>query len=120
MMKMNAKRPAHVPADAPIWFLYINEEATPSGVVTAFDGEGVVATVNSLIGDGEFKFTGHSIFDVLRDVRQHWEREGNFADAEAEHDRSVEASVESYYENQMSPSDKAREDDEYFQDAAFA
>ena len=76
MFDFVAKR---VEAGVPAWGLF--EGGSEIGVLTAFDGEGVVATVETRIGE-EYTFRGDVIADVLADCRKAYVADYEFAEAE--------------------------------------
>jgi len=76
MFDFVAKR---VEAGVPAWGLF--EGGSEIGVLTAFDGEGVVATVETRIGE-EYTFRGDVVADVLADCRKAYVEDHEFAEAE--------------------------------------
>ena len=76
MFDFVAKR---VEAGVPAWGLF--EGGYEIGVLTAFDGEGVVAAGETRIGE-EYTFRGDVIADVLADCRKAYVEDYEFAEAE--------------------------------------
>jgi hypothetical protein len=76
MFDFVAKR---VEAGVPVWGLF--EGGSEVGVLTDFDGEGFVATIETRIGE-EYTFRGDVIADVLADCRKAYVKDYEFAEAE--------------------------------------
>jgi len=76
MFDFVAKR---VEAGVPAWGLF--EGGSEIGVLTAFDGEGVVATIETRIGE-EHTFRGDVVADVLAACRKAYVADYEYAEAE--------------------------------------
>ena len=76
MFDFVAKR---VEAGVPVWGLF--EGGSEVGVLTDFDGEGVVATIETRLGE-EYTFRGGVIADVLSDCRKAYVADYEYAEAE--------------------------------------
>jgi len=76
MFDFVAKR---VEANVPAWDLL--ESGQKVGCLTAFDGEGVVATIETRIGE-EYTFSGDVVADVLADCRKAYTDDYEYAEAE--------------------------------------